>query len=122
MSNSCVVVEPADWIVLDPIVPRRAHPHSFVHDLSSDHFVSRGGSTLSLWSLLTALVGPLGAPLQRMDDSSTFMSVCNRIARGILADSSSEAAQLVAEAAPQDQIDAEMVLAFAGSMLTEHGL
>ena len=97
VGNACVVVQPADWIVLDPIAPRLAHPHSFVHDLSADLFVSRGGGSLALWSLFTALVGPLGVPLRRMDLTSTFMAVCNRIGRGILVDSSSEAAQLVGE-------------------------
>ena len=112
-------MQPTDWIVLDPIAPRLAHPHSFVHDLSSEHFASRGGGSLALWSLFTALVGPLGAPLRRMDlaPTSTFMAACNRIGNGF-SESSSKAAQLADEGAAQDRVDAARVRAFADNLVS----
>ena len=97
VDNSLIPVDPADFLPLDAIAPRLAHPHSFAHDLSSDHIVQRGGGSLLLWSLFTALVGAPGAPTARMSPTSNFMRVVNRIVRFILADASSEAAQLVAE-------------------------
>ena len=114
-------MHPADWVVLDPVSPRLAHPHSYIHELFSKHLArenegNRGGS-LALWSLFTALVGPLGDPLRRMDlaPTSTFMAACNQICNGF-SGSLSRVAQLLDEGAAQDLIDAAKLRVFADNM------
>ena len=62
VSNACLAMHPNDWVALDPIVPRLAKPHSYIHTISSRHLTKDNNGSLALWSLFTALVGPLGVP------------------------------------------------------------
>ena len=84
MSNPCLAMHPDDWVVLDPITPRLANPHSYIHSISSKHLTKDNKGSLALWSLLIALAGPLGDPLQRMSlaPTSAFMAACNQVCNG----------------------------------------